>query len=341
VIDLSIILLTWNTRELTLACLDSLAREGLAGRREAPSVETIVVDNGSDDGTADAVRARFPWAEVIALPGNLGFSAANNVGLRRARGGVALLLNSDTVVNRAAILRCLSVLHEQPDVGAVGPQLLHPDGRLQNSVHNYPSFVTELVPKAALEWCFPRRYPSKRRPSPTPIDVEAVLGACLFARREAWESAGLLPERDFFFFLEETDWCWSLREAGWRVVHVPDARVTHLSGGSSKKKVPGRTRIEYHRSLYRFFRKRRGAIAAAAVMALRVVKGVVALAGRVPGALVSERGRERLEERWQVLAWHFRGCPARGGLVTEAYLAHVAGRTGTVASGPGVGGVAG
>jgi GT2 family glycosyltransferase len=325
-IELSIVVLSWNTRELTLACLDSIARAlGTPGAADAAlAFEVIVVDNGSDDGTADAVRARFPWVDVVALPGNLGFSAGNNVGLRRARGPVALLLNSDTVVNRDAVVRCLAFLAAEPRAGVVGPQLLHPDGRLQNSVHSPPSLLTELVPKAVLEWCFPRRFPSKRRPSATPIPVEAVLGACMFVRREAWESAGLLPEREFFLFLEETDWCWSLRDAGWQVFHVPDARITHLSGGSSKKKVPARTRIEYHRALYRFFRKRRGEVAAASVVALRVTKGLVALVGRLPAALVSARGRERLAERWQVLAWHLRGCPAREGLVTDAYLAHVA-----------------
>lgn len=324
-IDLSVVVLSWNTRELTLACLDSIERELLAPGRGAHSlqIETIVVDNGSEDGTAEAVRARAPWAETIALPGNLGFAAGNNVALRRARGRHALLLNSDTAITREAVLRCVAYLDAHPDVGVVGPQLLHPDGRLQNSIHVYPSLLTLVVPKAILEWALPRRHPSKRRPSPTPIDVDAVLGACLFVRREAWEAAGLLPERDFFLFLEETDWCWSLREAGWRVVHVPDARVVHVSGGSSKKKVPARTRIEYHRALYRFFRKRRGKLQAGIAVAIGVVKGVVALVGRAPAAVVSARGRERLRERWQVLVWHLAGRPERAGLVTDAYLAYV------------------
>lgn len=325
-IDLSIVVLSWNTRELTLDCLAAIEGAGLARAGEGGAddfgVETLLVDNGSEDATAAAVGERFPWVRLVALPGNLGFAAGNNAGLRGARGRYALLLNSDTVLTHDAVKRCLGYLEAHPDVAIVGPQLLHPDGRLQNSVHNFPTLIGEILPKGILEWLLPRRFPSKRRPSPTPVDVEAVLGAALFVRRTAWESVGLLPE-DYFLFLEETDWCYAMRAAGWRVVHVPDARLVHLSGGSSKKKIPARTRIEYHRALYRFFRKRRGPFHAALAVGLRVVKGVVALVGRLPGAAFSSRGRERLGERWQVLVWHLRGCPERGGLVTDAYLEHV------------------
>jgi len=326
-LDLSIIVLSWNTRELTTACFEAIARAtDTSSRAEASSrlsFETILVDNGSSDGTVDLVRARFPEVEVIALPGNLGFAAGNNVGLRRARGRFALLLNTDTQVDRHFIKYGMSFLQEHPDVGIAGVQLVHPDGRLQNSIHNFPSLLTEIVPKWLLELALPRRFPSKRFHHAGPVDVEAVLGACLFVRREAWERVGLLPE-DYFLFLEETDWCWSMREAGFRVVHLPGARLVHHSGASSKKKVPAATRIEYHRALYRFLRKRRGALQARVVVLLQALKALVAVLVRIPGALASPRGRDRLRERWQVLAWHLRGRPETEGLVTRAYLDHIA-----------------
>ena len=329
-VDLSIIVLSWNTRDLTLTCLEAIARAAKpqAGREtpSALSIETILVDNGSSDGTADLARARFPGIEVVALPGNLGFAAGNNVGLRRARGRFALLLNSDTQVDRNALEHGVSVLRDNPDVGAAGVQLVHPDGRLQNSIHNFPSLVTEVVPKWLLELVLPRRFPSKRFRHTGPVDVEAVLGACLFVRREVWEQVGFLPE-DYFLFLEETDWCWAMREAGFRVVHLPEGRLLHHSGASSKKKVPAATRIEYHRALYRFLRKRRGALQARLVMALRALKALVAVLVRIPSALLSRRGRERIHERWQVLAWHLRGLPETEGLVTRAYLDHIAAQT--------------
>jgi GT2 family glycosyltransferase len=312
--DLSVVIVTWNARDVLLDCLASLEREVLSRRDGARiEIETLVVDNGSVDGTADAVRERFPFAELIALPDNLGFAAGNNVGLRRAKGRHCVLLNSDTVVLHDALERCVRHLDDHPDVGVVGPQLLNPDGSKQNCVHNYPSLVTELVPKGLLEQLFPRRYPSKRYEHAAPIEVEAVLGACLFVRREVLEQVGLMPE-DYFFFLEETDWCFRIRRAGWRVVHVPDARVVHVHGASTKKKVPAETRIEYHRSLYRFFRKNRGPVAGAGVFLLRVGKALLYVLADLPGALLSPRGRERWQGRWKVLAWHMRGCPAEWGL---------------------------
>jgi GT2 family glycosyltransferase len=249
---------------------------------------------------------------VIALPGNVGFAAGNNVGLRKCSGRHAVLLNSDTVVRRDALETCVRYLDAHPDVGVVGPQLLHPDGSKQNSIHAFPSLLTELVPRGLLEVLFPRRFPSKRYEHAEPIDVDAVLGACLFVRREVLDRVGPMPE-DYFVFLEETDWCLRIRRAGWRVVHVPGARVVHVFGASSKKKRPAETRIEYHRSLYRFFRKHRGPAAAAAVVALRFVKSLWYVVSELPG-VVTERGRRRWRGRWLVLAWHLRGCPEDWGL---------------------------
>ncbi len=314
--DLSIVVLTWNTRDLVLDCLASIEREVLSrtdpGRLE---VETLVVDNGSADGTVEAVRARFPWAQLIPLPRNVGFAAGNNAGLRKISGRHAVLLNSDTVVLRDAFETCVRWLDAHPDVGVVGPQLLNPDLTKQNCIHNYPSLVTELVPKSLLEWLFPRRFPSKRFAHREPIDVEAVLGACLFLRREVLEQVGPMPE-DYFFFLEETDWCWRIRDAGWRVMHVPEARVVHVHGAATKKKIPARTRIEYHRSLYHFFRKNRGVAQASAIVALRFAKALLYTLALAPLALVSRDGRERWTSGAAVLAWHLRGCPAGAGLAS-------------------------
>jgi hypothetical protein len=314
VTDLSIVVLTWNTRDLVLDCLASIEREVLSrtdpGRLE---VETLVVDNGSADGTVEAVRARFPWAQRIPLPRNVGFAAGNNAGLRKISGRHAVLLNSDTVVLRDAFETCVRWLDAHPDVGVVGPQLLNPDLTKQNCIHNYPSLATEFVPKSLLEWLFPRRFPSKRYEHREPIDVEAVLGACMFVRHEVLEQVGPMPE-DYFFFLEETDWCWRIRDAGWRVMHVPDARVVHVHGAATKKKIPARTRIEYHRSLYHFFRKNRGAAQASAVIALRFAKALLYTLALAPAALVSRGGRDRWASRAAVLAWHLRGCPAGAGL---------------------------
>jgi len=311
-IDLSLVVLTWNARELVLACLSSIERTVRAPG--APlATEILVVDNGSSDGTVEAVRARFPWAEVVALPRNLGFAAGHNAGLARARGRHVALLNNDVELLPGCLEACVRHLDAHPEVGVVGPQLLHPDGRLQNSIHNAPTLLGELVPRGVLELLFPRRFPSKRYRHDAPIEVEAVLGACMVVRREALEQVGPLPE-DYFLFLEETDWLFAMRAAGWRVVHLPQARLVHEHGATTKKRMPLETRIEYLRSLYHFFRKRRGAGQAAAVVAVRLVKLLLALIVLAPAALVLPRERARWRERATILAWHLRGCPRSWGL---------------------------
>lgn len=297
-VDLSIIIVAWNVRDLVLDCLASIRAVELA-----VSYEGIVVDNGSGDGTVEAVRRQFPETRVIALPENVGFGAGNNVGLRVMRGRYALLLNSDTIVLPGGLERCVHYLEEHPEVGVVGPQLLNPDRTKQNCIHNSPTLASEVFSQSLLRRLLPGRYPSKRLDYPGPIEVQAVLGACLCVRRPVLDEVGLIDE-DYFFFLEETDWCHRIRARGWRVVHLPDAEVVHLYGESTKKKLPLRTRIEYHRSRYTFFRKNRGP---GAMVLLRAIVRVRLWFGCLFG------GRRAAEYR-AILAWYRAGMPATGGL---------------------------
>jgi GT2 family glycosyltransferase len=297
-LDLSIVIVAWNVRDLVLDCLASIAVA-----RPRLAYEVIVVDNGSRDGTSQAVRRQFPDAIAIELPRNLGFAAGNNCGLRRMRGRHAVLLNSDTIVLPGGLEACVEYLDKHPDVGVVGPQLLNPDRTKQHCIHNSPTLLSELLSQALLRRLWPGRYPSKRVEYAAPIDVEAVLGACLFVRREVVERVGLIDEA-YFFFLEETDWCHRIRQAGWRVVHLPDAHVIHLYGEATKKKLPLRTRIEYYRSRYVFFSKNRGRLASLALEGLVLLR---LLLGSSLG------GRRRAEYR-KILAWHLGGRPASAGL---------------------------
>jgi GT2 family glycosyltransferase len=297
-IDLSIIVVAWNVRDLVLDCLASIDAAELG-----ISYEVIVVDNGSEDGTVDAVRTQFPDTSVIALPRNIGFAAGNNQGLLKMRGRHAVLLNSDTILLPDGFERCVGYLDAHPGVAVVGPQLLNPDRTKQNCIHNSPTILSELVGQSLLRRLFPRRYPSKRVHYDGPVEVEAVLGACLFVRREVVDQIGPIDE-DYFFFLEETDWCHRIRAQGWKVVHLPDARVIHLYGESTKKKVPLRTRIEYYRSRYTFFRKNRSRVAFRAVQLIVATK---LLSGCIFG------GRRAAEYR-AILAWHRDGMPSTSGL---------------------------
>ncbi len=314
-IDLSIVIVSWNTRDVLLSAVESILREV-----KGVSYEVLVADNDSKDGSADAVEAEFPEVEVIRIPRNLGFAGGNNVALRRAQGRYVALLNSDTITHAGAFERMVRYMDEHPEVGGCGPQLLNPDGTKQNCFHNFPSLTTELVNLSLLKILFPRKYPSKRRTYAEPIEVDAVLGACMMVRREAIEKVGLMDE-GYFLFLEETDWCARIREAGWKIIHVPDARITHLSGESSKKKAPAQTWIEYYRSLYRFFGKNRGSGQKAIVVAFRFVKlcvDVVFTATLVAATLGSSaKSRRKLSTYATLLGWHLRGCPAGWGLARE------------------------
>jgi len=318
---LSVVVVSWNSCELTNRCLATLEDALVhAHARDELESEVIVVDNGSVDGTIEMLASDHPGVDVVALEANRGFASGANAGLRRACGRIVLLLNTDAWVDRAGIAACLAEFEREPNVGVVGPQLLHTDGRLQNSIHRLPSLASELAPTWLPEVLWPARFPSKRWPPRSPIDVPAVKGAAFFVRREVIERVGPLCE-DYFFFLEETDWCRRICLAGWRIRLVPAARVVHLSGASSKRRDPIRTRIEFHRSLYRFLQIHRGGRVATAVRWLRVAKNAAALVGLAAASLFSGARRTQLGERWWLLVWHWRGRPDDWGLDAEWFLA--------------------
>jgi hypothetical protein len=311
--DLSIVIVSWNTRELTLACLAALEPEVGPGGTAGLDAEVWLVDNGSRDGTLASVRERFPWVRVVGLSRNLGFAAGVNTGLRRIEGRHALLLNSDTRATAGALARCVDYLDRHPDVGVVGPLLLHPDGSTQRSIHRLPRIATEVLPRGVFERLLPKRFPSERSGDASPRDVEALRGAALFVRASLLGEVGLLPE-EYFLFLEETEWCRRIGRAGWRIVHLPAARVVHVLGASSKRKHPALTRIEYHRSLYRFYRDTRTPLTRAGVLALRFAKSLFYVSSQAPLALAGGRHLARWRVHRDVLAWHLRGCPASVGL---------------------------
>jgi GT2 family glycosyltransferase len=306
---LSIVIVSWNTRPLTLGCV-AAAREAARGFSAATGelASWLLVDNGSTDGTVEAVAALVPETAIVALPRNVGFAAGANAGLARAHGDVALLLNSDARVDADALIRCWRHLEAHPRTGIVGPQLLHEDGRLQNSAHAFPSWLDAALPGWMLDALLPGRRPAKHTVGATPRAVDAVQGAALFVRRAVLEAVGPLDE-GYFFYLEETDLCWRARRAGFAVELVPSARVVHAAGSSSKRVDPAASRIEFHRSLYRFLRLRRGPFVARLAVAARVFQGVLAVATLLVVAPFSARARVRCVERWHLLRWHLHGCP--------------------------------
>lgn len=308
---LSIVVVNRNTRELLDGCLGSI----VSLVADIP-MEVFVVDNGSSDGSQRMVRERYPAVRLLELGSNFGFAAANNRALVLSAGKYCLLLNSDTVVTSGAVEAVVTYLEKNEEVGIAGLQLLNADGSRQNSIANFPSLLTELFNKSLLRRLSPGRYPGKERSYPGPIDVESVIGACLFVRRKTMEQVGMLDE-EYFFYLEETDWCLRVRKAGWRVIHYPGASIYHLQG-MSVEGVSVRARIEYFRSRYLFFRKHHSPRACFLLKSGLVLKTAVNLLANFLLSVATffsvRRRRERMLLYWAILRWHARGCPSTEGL---------------------------
>ncbi|GIX45475.1 MAG: glycosyltransferase family 2 protein [Candidatus Hydrogenedentota bacterium] len=251
---LSVVLINLNTREFLRACLKSFG-----ARLNDPSYEVIVVDNGSTDGSLEMVREEFPSVRLMPQGENLGFTKANNIGLRAARGQYLLILNSDTEILDDALERMCAFMEAHPDIGALGPKLLNPDFTLQYSCRRFPSYRTALFHRySIITRLFPnnrysQEYLMKDVGHDTTMDVDWVSGAALLTRRETLAQVGLFDE-GFFVYAEDVDLCYRIKQAGWRVVYLPEARIIHHIGKTSRQ-VPYRATWERHRSMWRFYRK--------------------------------------------------------------------------------------
>jgi GT2 family glycosyltransferase len=312
-VDLSIIIVNWNTKEYLVRCLKSIFEMEKKG-----PWEVFVVDNGSLDGSADEVKRLFPDTKVIQNRENLGFARATNQGLKEAAGGYCLLLNPDTSIRIGSIESLLFFMEHCPEAGIAGVQLLDEDGSRQNSIANYPTLATELLNKSLLRRILPERFPGKEKAHSRPIEVESVIGACMIVRRKAMDEVGPLDE-DYFLFLEETDWCYRMRKAGWKVYHVPSAEVYHFQGKSAETNI-GKAKIEYYRSRYQFFKKHRGLVQTCLLTLGLVVKLGVEFLLTFIGCLFTGfrvlRWRKKLSTYARLIRWHMRFCPEEGGLKT-------------------------
>jgi len=251
-IDLSIVIVNWNTRDLLAQCLQSVEENVRACQRM--NVETFVVDNASTDDSVQMVRDRFPWVCLVENVENVGFARANNQALRRATGRHSLLLNSDAKVLPDAFDTLLRFMDEHPDAGGCGPRLLNADGTLQSSCYPMRTPGREFWRLMFLETLWRRAsYPQEKWGMQQPRRVEVIKGACLLLRRQALEQVGLLDER-YFLYTEEMDLCYRLLQAGWQLWWVPQAAVKHYEGASSKQMAEAMY-IQLYRSKVQFHRK--------------------------------------------------------------------------------------
>jgi N-acetylglucosaminyl-diphospho-decaprenol L-rhamnosyltransferase len=245
-VEASVVVVTYDALPWVERCLESV--------RGAP---TVVVDNGSTDGTVGFVLERFPDVQVIESE-NLGLAAGWNTGIRETKGRYVLLLNADAWLVDDALRRMVEFADSRPNAAFVGPRLLNPDGSLQPSVRGFPTlwrlateylFLRKLAPESsALNAFYAGGFDHD-----VVRDVESVMGACMLVRREAVAEVGFADE-SFFLFSEETDWQYRLRHAGWEVVFFPGAECMHVRGASHA----GRLYRENLRGHLRFFWKHRG-----------------------------------------------------------------------------------
>ena len=230
--------------------------------------EVIVVDNASADDSVAMLAQDFPWVQVIANPDNRGFTRANNQGLAASRGRYVLFLNPDTELAPDALNLLLNFAEAHPQVGVAGPQLRYGDGSLQSSRRRFPTLATFFLESTIVQRWWPRnrvlsRYYALDLPDDATSQVDWVVGACMLVRRAVLERIGGFDE-GFFMYSEELDLCRRVVDAGWQVVYLPAAVVTHFEGKSSEQVVAAR-HIRFHSSRVRYVRKYHGRLAAALV----------------------------------------------------------------------------
>ena len=253
-LDLSVILVNWNGKELLNRCLDSvfLNTRGI-------EYEVLVVDNGSEDGSEEMVKKDFPDVLLLRNQRNEGFSRACNQGIRASCGKKILLLNSDTVVQDNAIREMVDFLDRNPRAGLAGCMLLNEDGSYQKSagkVRNVANEMEERLIRFGLKKRIRPLCRIEERFAGRARSIDWVSGAFLMIRRSVADEIGLLDERLFLFF-EDIEWCTRARDAGWHVMYNPDVRVIH-SGGGSTAKAGDRSFLEYRKSQLLFYQKRYG-----------------------------------------------------------------------------------
>ncbi|MDR6720364.1 glycosyltransferase family 2 protein [Paenibacillus sp. 2003] len=253
-LDASIIIVNYNTRQLTLDCLDSVY-----AFNTSYSYEVIVVDNASHDDSVQAIRKVYPQVHLIANKDNTGFAVANNQGMKVANGRYILLLNSDTVVQPDTLQTMVGFMDCHPEMGASGCKVILPDGSLDKACkRGFPTPSASFYYAFGISRLFPDRpkfnqYQLGHLSPDDEYPVDCLVGAFMLVRRETIDQVGGLDET-FFMYGEDIDWCYRIKEAGWGIFYYPRTYIVHYKGGSARRK-PLKITYEFHRAMWVFHRK--------------------------------------------------------------------------------------
>jgi len=302
--EISIIIVNWNTKTLLADCIESVYTSPPEGE-----FDIWVVDNSSIDDSSDMVRERFPEVNLIDNEENIGFARANNQALRKCKGKYVLLLNPDTVVKTGAIAEMADFLDHTPEAGMAGAQLINPDGSLQTSAFPLPTLFREFWRMFHLDYLINvANYPMEEWRLDSAREVDTLLGACMLIRREALDQFGLF-DADYFIYSEEVDLCARLKESGWHLYWVPDAVVVHY-GAQSTQQVAEEMFIRLYEGKIIYFRKHRTRITVIAYKLILILATISRLI-LTPFALI-ENPMERdkhliLSRNYRRLLWSLPG----------------------------------
>jgi GT2 family glycosyltransferase len=295
--DISVSIVSYNTRDLLRACIASLLARSAEGEA---TLQIIVADNGSTDGSVGMVRSDFPMVDIVETGGNIGYGRANNAALARAVGRYYFVINSDTEMEPGALRAMVAFMDAHPKVGMLGAQLILPDGSTQASCALDPSLGAIFWEQTYLDHVFPTHrifggYSMTNWSYDETREVQQVCGACFFARAEAFRSIdGFDPA--YFMYFEDTDFCVRLRRAGWPIYFLPEARIKHHLGASSGKdwRVRARMIAAYNQSRYYFFRRERGPFGGSRVKLFTLLGATLRLVAWSGIALVRPSARDQV-----------------------------------------------
>jgi len=303
--DLSIIIVNWKSVAYLEKCLVSVF-----ANTAGVGFEVIVVDNASFDGSGEMIARLYPQVKFVQSEYNLGFAGANNLGFGHSSGHALLFLNPDTEVTGSAVATLLDVLERKPDAGIVGAKLLNSDGTVQTScIQRFPSIVNQAIDSDVLRNAFPKLHVWGTWPllekQTGPVSVEVISGACMMARRSAFEQVGLFST-DYFMYSEDVDLCYKFHRTGFKNFYVDEAKVVHHGGGSTSTNGQSHfSTVVMRESLLRFFTLRRGRFYAAAYRVSVVVMSTVRCAILATGLLlIRDRDIRNALSRWgAILRW--------------------------------------
>jgi len=268
--DISIVIVSWNTKEFLLDCLESIKLQP-----PVASMEIIVVDNASTDGSQVAVENQYPDVHLIRNDQNYGFAKANNIGIKESKGRYICLINSDVKVLSKCLTSLYVYIEKNPSIGMIGPRILNSDLSLQCTCRHFPSLWNNFCSAMGLN----RLFPDSRISSGDQmfyfkhdaiLSIEVLAGCFLMVRRDAFEQVGYLDDQ-FFMYAEDIDWCKRFHRAGWQIVFFPEAEAIHY-GGASSANSPLRFSVAQEKSLFQYWAKHHGTISRFALFCIIILQ---------------------------------------------------------------------